>query len=117
MTDPLALPVNVLLLAGDAEDPELLETVDDAPVMRDVSAAELDDTVDPPLEEALAEETSDELLVEDVAAEEAEDDKLGDELAALATWAASELWIALSRLDGIQVVSELEYPANARPNT
>jgi hypothetical protein len=91
MTDPLALPVTVLLLAGDAGDPELLETVDDAPVMIDVSVTGLDDTVDPLLEEALIEEKSDELLVEDVAAEEAGDDKLTDELGALAIWAASEL--------------------------
>jgi hypothetical protein len=51
-------------------------------VLRDASVAELDDDVDPLLEEALAEETSDELLVEDVVAEEAEDDKLTEELAA-----------------------------------
>jgi hypothetical protein len=91
MTDPLALPVTVLLLVEDAEDPELLETVNDTPVIIDVSVTELDDTVDPLLEEALIEETSDELLVEDVAAEEAEDDKLTVELGALAIWAASEL--------------------------
>jgi hypothetical protein len=89
-TDTLALLITVLLLAGDDEAPELLETVDDPPVMIDVSVTELNDTVDPLLEEALAEETSDELPVEDVAAEEADDDKLTDELAAPAIWAASE---------------------------
>jgi hypothetical protein len=90
-TDALALLVTVLLLVEDAEDPELLETVDDAPVMIDVSVTELDDNVDSLLEEPLADETSDELLIEDMAAKAAEDDKLTDELAALAIWAASEL--------------------------
>lgn len=89
----------------DAEDPEVLESVGDKLVVRDVLITELDDNVESVPEEALVEET-----VEDVITEEADEDELTAELATPGTWAASEFWIALSRFDGIQVVSKLEYP-------
>ena len=86
-------------LAEETEDSE----VDDALV---VEEAPEEGTALNPSEATLEDKTPDELLAEVEAAEVADDDdELTGALTAPAFWLASELWMALSRLDGIQVVS------------
>lgn len=99
MTD---VPPVAVLLVEDAADPD----VDDALVARVVSVPELDEVIGFVLLRAEVEdELPDELLGEVEEANAVEDDELTDELTAPALWLASEFWMALRRLEGIQVVS------------
>lgn len=68
------------------------------------------ETEEPNAEEADAVRDPVELGAEDVLAATNETD-------ALTVCEATEDWIALRMLDGIHVVSELEYPEKALPNT
>jgi hypothetical protein len=97
-------------------DDEAPEEVDTSLATEDVPVVKLEDNVD-----EVAEDVS--LEVEEVARDEeaAEDEELADDETALevpdaaAIWEASESWIDFKIADGIQVVSELEYPGNPRP--
>jgi hypothetical protein len=103
-------------------DDEAPEEVDTSLATEDVPVVKLEDNVD-----EVAEDVS--LEVEEIARDEevardeeaAEDEELADDETALevpdaaAIWEASESWIDFKIADGIQVVSELEYPGNPRP--
>jgi hypothetical protein len=100
----VVLPLKVPL-ADDNKDPDGPELVGDALDVRDVSVAELDNEIGSAPVRVELEDELPELGVDPMTEnEEVDDDGLTDELGALAIWAA-EFLIALSRLNGIHVVS------------